>query len=94
MVVVLLESSHDIHCVLVVPCITQCIYIFSFEDHDCCDKSTELPRDDQRDSSRTCKRFSAAALWPSTQVGKPFLIQQAAYLGPVHMYPNVFENGE
>ena len=85
-----LESSHDNLCVLFVPFITQCIYFFLFEDHDCYDKSTELLRDDQRDSSRTCKRFSAAALWPSTQVGKPFLIQHSAYLGPVHMYPNIF----
>ena len=45
---------------------------FLFEDNDCCDKSTELPRDDKRDFSRTCKRFGVAALWAKTQVGKPF----------------------
>ena len=61
------------------------IYFF-FEDNDCCDKSTELPRDDQRDSSRTCKRFSAATLWSNTQVGRAFLAQHSAYLGPVHTY--------
>ena len=87
--VVLLESSHDNLCSF--RALHHSVYIFFlFEDHDCCDKSTELLRDDQRDSSRTCKRFSAAALWQSTQVGKPFLIQHSAYLDPVHMYPNIF----
>lgn len=42
---------------------------FLFEDNDCCDKPSEFPRDDQRDSSGTCKRFGAAALWANTQVG-------------------------
>lgn len=48
------------------------IIYFLFEGNECCDKSAELPRDDQRDSSRTCKRFGAAALWANTKVGKPF----------------------
>ena len=48
------------------------IIYFLFKDNECCDKSTELPRDDQRDSSRTYKRFSPAALWANTKVCKPF----------------------
>lgn len=55
------------------------IVYFLFEDNECCDKSTELPRDDERDSSRKCKRFGAAALWANTKVGKPFLTQHSTY---------------
>ena len=84
-----LDSSHDNHCVLVCPA-SLSLYVLLFEDNDCCDKSTELPRDDQRDSSRTCKRSSAAALWANTQVGKPFVTQHSAcILGPVHTYPDI-----
>lgn len=73
-----MESGHNtiefIQCVFLLYVLHSMVLSFHlifycFEDNDCCDKSTKLPRNDKRDSSRACKRSGAAALWANKQVG-------------------------